>query len=289
LYRWGNPQTYRTGTVNDQKLFSQHNARWIEPGCPGEDNILVFNNGQSRPGASYSSVDELTPPVDKNGTYYLEPGFAYGPNNLIWSYTAENPTDFYAHFLSSAQRLKNGNTIICDGPSGRFFEVTPEKVTIWEYTNYYPTPYQNDVFNIQYIYPEQFPDNPDLHCEGALNWANIKTGKTIEGRLKIQNIGGFNSSLNWKIESYPNWGIWSFNPASGENLTIEDEPTVVKVTVIVPNTTDTKFDGNIKIINQNDTEDFEIIPVYLTTLRERIMKITLLDFLKNFLNKLTNQ
>jgi len=25
LYRWGNPQAYRAGTANDQKLFGQHN------------------------------------------------------------------------------------------------------------------------------------------------------------------------------------------------------------------------------------------------------------------------
>ena len=45
LYRWGNPQAYRLGTTADQKLFGQHDARWIDAGSPGASNILIFNNG----------------------------------------------------------------------------------------------------------------------------------------------------------------------------------------------------------------------------------------------------
>ena len=50
LYRWGNPESYDAGTGSDQKLFFQHDASWIKPGYPGEGNILVFNNGNNRPG-----------------------------------------------------------------------------------------------------------------------------------------------------------------------------------------------------------------------------------------------
>ena len=39
----------------------------IESGFPGEGNMLVFNNGASRPEGKYSSSDELTPPVDSTG------------------------------------------------------------------------------------------------------------------------------------------------------------------------------------------------------------------------------
>lgn len=168
LYRWGNPRAYRTGTVNDQKYYGQHDARWIRPGCPGEGNILVFNNGLGRPVDAYSSVDEIVPPVDSNGNYYLQQGFAFGPEEQIWMYTAQNPTDFYAYMISGAQRIANGNTVICDGKQGRFFEVTYEKETIWEYVNPYPTPSLNDVFTIERYasnYPGlsyliQQPDNP---------------------------------------------------------------------------------------------------------------------------------
>ena len=65
LYRWGNPQTYRVGAAADQQFFGQHDAQWIESGCPGADNILVFNNGLDRPAGKYSSVEEILPPNPK--------------------------------------------------------------------------------------------------------------------------------------------------------------------------------------------------------------------------------
>ncbi len=156
LYRWGNPRTYRAGNSSDQKFFGQHDAQWIESGCPGESNILVFNNGIKRPGFSYSSVDEIIPPVDSNGNYSFIPGTAYEPENILWTYTAKNPSDFYAQHLSGAQRLNNGNTLICNGPAGIFFEVTHEKATIWDYVNPYPDHNKNDVFKIRH-YPPDYP------------------------------------------------------------------------------------------------------------------------------------
>jgi hypothetical protein len=135
LYRWGNPEAYRTGNAGDQKFFGQHDARWIESGYPGEGNILVFNNGQGRPEGNYSTVDEIVPPVDSIGHYYLAPDSAYGPEEQTWIYMAENPADFYAQNISGAQRLPNGNTLICDGPHGTFFEVTPDTDIVWLYVN----------------------------------------------------------------------------------------------------------------------------------------------------------
>lgn len=156
LYRYGNPRTYRAGTISDRTLFAQHDAQWIPPNYPGEGNIIIFNNGQGRPEGQYSSVDELTPPVDEEGIYFLEPGSAYGPENLNWSYTAEDPFDFFAGYLSGSQRLLNGNTLICDGDHGIFFEVTPEKKTVWSYRNVLPSPLTNQVFKI-ICYSPQYP------------------------------------------------------------------------------------------------------------------------------------
>jgi hypothetical protein len=135
LYRWGNPRAYRAGTKADQKLFSQHNAHWIAHGLPGEGHLLVFNNGSGRPDGSYSSVDELALPVDSQGHYTYKPGTAYGPDKPVWSYTAPKKTDFFSFFISGAQRLPNGNTLICSGANGTFFEVTPDNEIVWKYVN----------------------------------------------------------------------------------------------------------------------------------------------------------
>jgi hypothetical protein len=130
LYRWGNPEAYRAGTKADQQLFSQHDTHWIPDGLPGAGHMLVFNNGGSR---GYSSVDEVVlPPVDSQGNYPLERGRPYGPDSPTWTYTTENRKDFMAPLMSGAQRLPNGNTLICTGFSGEVFEVTPNKELVWK-------------------------------------------------------------------------------------------------------------------------------------------------------------
>jgi Spy/CpxP family protein refolding chaperone len=135
LYRWGNPLVYRAGKKADQKLFAQHNAHWIPKGLPGAGHLLVFNNGGNRPDGSYSSVDELVLPVDEKGQYERKPGSAYGPNEAVWSYSAPKKSDFYSFFISGAQRLPNGHTLICSGANGTIFEVAPEKEVVWKYLN----------------------------------------------------------------------------------------------------------------------------------------------------------
>jgi hypothetical protein len=133
LYRWGNPQAYRNGSNVDRRLYQQHNANWIRDGLPGAGNVLVFNNGSDRPDGSYSSVDEIMLPVKEDGSYEREEYVAFGPDQPTWSYTAEDKSTFFSHFISGAHRLPNGNTLICSGAQGIVFEVTPDKKTVWQY------------------------------------------------------------------------------------------------------------------------------------------------------------
>jgi len=130
LYRWGNPAAYDSGGPADQQLFVQHDAKWIEEGLPGEDNILIFNNGQGRLDGNYSSVVEIEPPVAGDGTYTN--GLPAAPT---WIYTNAIPTNFYSSNISGAQRLPNGNTLICEGAKGYAFEVTPGGAAVWDYTH----------------------------------------------------------------------------------------------------------------------------------------------------------
>jgi hypothetical protein len=156
LYRWGNPLTYHMGSGSDQTLFNQHDAEWIKPGLPGQGDILIFNNGLERPSGDYSSIEEIVPPMASDGTYNRSVGSAFGPPGSVWDYMAENPSDFYAINLGSAQRLPNGDTLICNGPQGQFFEVTNEKEVVWEYNNQVPDPIDSHVFRI-YRYDPEYP------------------------------------------------------------------------------------------------------------------------------------
>jgi hypothetical protein len=269
LYRWGNPVVYKAGNKTDQMLFDQHDARFIENNYPGEGNILVFSNGRTRPDEKYSSVDEIKPPIDNNGSYLLEEGKPYGPEKQIWMYTAENPTDFYATHLSGAQRMIDGNTLICNGPAGHFFIVNPEKEIIWEYENQFPKPVTSDVFTVRH-YPLGNPKiGANLNCEGYLSWDSVKAGDSLHGDFKLENIGESGSNLNWEIEFSPNWGNWSFEPISGKNLTPEDGKITVQVSVVAPGNKNEEFSGSIRILNSENSSDWELIPVYLKTKRNR--------------------
>jgi hypothetical protein len=132
LYRWGNPAAYGRGSAADRQLFQQHDAQWIPDDCPGAGHVLIFNNGLDR---GYSTVVEIVPPMDDRGNYILAPGRAYGPEKPVWIYQAANPTDFYSSEISGAHRLPNGNTLICAGVRGTFFEVTPAGETVWKYVD----------------------------------------------------------------------------------------------------------------------------------------------------------
>ena len=136
LYRWGNPENYRKGSDNDQKLGGQHDVQWIKAGFPGEGNLLVYNNNvpQAKPG--YSSVLELVTPLTESG-YELNSEGKFGPKQPAWSYLATDTLSFYSPFISGAHRMSNGNTFITEGARGRFMEVSAYDEILWEYM----TPY----------------------------------------------------------------------------------------------------------------------------------------------------
>jgi len=147
LYRWGNPQNYQRGDSTHRQLFGQHDVRWIEQGKPGAGNLTVFNNyppnevsfndmGNSSK-TNYSAIYEFTTPVDNKGMYLLEKDKPFGPDKPTWIYVAPDTLSFFSSFISGAHRMENGNTFINEGARGRFFEVTPDGKTVWEYANPY--------------------------------------------------------------------------------------------------------------------------------------------------------
>lgn len=132
LYRWGNPAAYRAAGDDDQTLFAQHNVHWIPDGLPGAGNLLIFNNGRGR---NYSTIIELVPPQESPGHYTRPSGEPFGPAEPTWEYVAPEPKEFYSMFISGSQRLANGNTLICYGAKGIFFEVTSAGKEVWRFVN----------------------------------------------------------------------------------------------------------------------------------------------------------
>jgi hypothetical protein len=134
LWRWGNALSYGLGGAADQRLFYQHDPRWLPGATAGELRLLVFNNGGKRPGGEeFSAVEELVLPFDPARGFLRDEGAPFGPQAPLWSYT--DRARFFSAFISGSQRLPNGNTLICEGAKGRVFEVTPEGQVVWDFWN----------------------------------------------------------------------------------------------------------------------------------------------------------
>ena len=143
LWRWGNPRRYGAGDDDQQQLFYQHDPQWLDgsnagaaPGHEGQAiaadlRLTVFNNGGGRPGGDHSSVDELVLPFDPALGFVHEPGVPFGPAAPAWTFA--DPGNVFSPFISGAQRLPNGNTLLCEGISGRLLEVTRDGRIVWEY------------------------------------------------------------------------------------------------------------------------------------------------------------
>ena len=133
LYRWGNPQAYKAGDPVDQKLYGQHFPHWIPEGYREGGKVILFNNGFNRT-PDFSSVHTISTAINEDGSYTVPSGKRFGPEDFDWTY--QDPVDaelFYSRILSSAQRLPNGNTLICEGTKGKFFELDSEDNIVWTY------------------------------------------------------------------------------------------------------------------------------------------------------------
>ena len=115
--------------------------------------------------------------------------------------------------------------------------------------------------------PEKYPD---LECEGSFSWIDLKPGAVANGNFIVKNIGDAGSILNWTVTEYPDWGTWYFMPPNGDNLKPEDGIVIVEVEVTAPDIQETNFSGQIKIQNKENTSDYEIINVLLTTPKNKL-------------------
>jgi len=155
LYRWGNPANYGRGDEESRKLFAQHDVHWLPQGLPGAGNIMIFNNG-IEPERPYSTVVEFTPDMNADGSYNLGADGAYGPTELAWEYAPREGEEFFSWFISGAQRLSNGNTLVDHGAKARLREVTPEGDIVWEYAYDDGADGPHMLFRA-YRYPEDHP------------------------------------------------------------------------------------------------------------------------------------
>lgn len=133
LWRWGNPMVYKQGGVADQKLFLQHDAKWVEPGYLDAGKISVFNNGGDD-FRLYSSVHLIAPEIIDHT--YLKDSNLFKPIDFNWSWRGDVlGKTMFENKKSGAHSLPNGNFIICETSLGQVSEITKTGEHVWTYRN----------------------------------------------------------------------------------------------------------------------------------------------------------
>lgn len=125
-------------------IIGQHHLHMIPKGLPGEGDLLVFDNG-GEGGYGLPNPTSTTGVNNAHRDYSRVLQFNPVTLEITWQYTPleagsllfTDASKFYSSYISSAQRLPNGNTLITEGSDGRLIEVTPEHEIVWEYINPY--------------------------------------------------------------------------------------------------------------------------------------------------------
>ncbi len=139
------------------QIVGQHQAHMIPRGLPGEGNILLYDNGGR---AGFGAPNPSAP----TGAGYARRDYSrileFDPITLeiVWQYTPleagflgyEHASYLYSPSISGVQRLPNGNTLICEGQSGRLFEVTSDHELVWEYVAPHKESLEGDRITIIY-------------------------------------------------------------------------------------------------------------------------------------------
>ena len=103
---------------------------------------------------------------------------------------------------------------------------------------------------------------PDLDCTGDLEWSDIEPGETVTGSFTVENIGDPGSELDWEIESYPDWGIWTLDPDGWTGL-LPVAPVLVDVEVVLPDEIEDDLMGEVLIVNLENSSDYCIIDAWI--------------------------
>ena len=123
-------------------IVGPHHTHMIPKGLPGEGHVMVYDNGGW---AGYGAPNQFSKTgvkvTRRDGSRVIE----FDPTTLeiVWECDGDNHFSaggfnfnsnyFYSPLTSSAQRMPNGNTVICEGCSAIVREYTAEKELVWEF------------------------------------------------------------------------------------------------------------------------------------------------------------
>jgi hypothetical protein len=117
-----------------------------DPTVTPDGNILIFDNGSHHPIVAHTRVVEVDPRTD----------------TIVWQYLPKVVFQLYSGHIGGCERLANGNTLICEGESGRILEVTPECEVCWEWINPFEFKWKGVISAMLFRAHRYMPDSPEL-------------------------------------------------------------------------------------------------------------------------------
>lgn len=131
-------------------LNVQHDPSLLENG-----NILAFDNGLSRTPNPHAVFGSRVVEIDPKD------------NKVVWEFNGGKGViervRFLAPLTSGAQRLRNGNTLVVNGPKGHLFEVTKDGELVWDMVNPYTASSSGP-------WPVNFLFKAKRYYEDQINW-----------------------------------------------------------------------------------------------------------------------
>ncbi len=210
---WKLGPDYTSGSAKEiGQLIGQHHAHMIPQGLPGAGNILIYDNGGW---AGYGAPNPAAPSGFNNAARDYSRVLEINPISMeiVWQCRPRdlgylqpfNADHFYSCFISSAQRLPNGNTLITEGSDGRIIEITASHEIVWEYISpYWGSKLPLNIFYRAYRYPYDYVpqveppqevaiapvDNTDFRLPGAKS-KEFRRFTTVQGATEYGEVDGF--------------------------------------------------------------------------------------------------
>jgi len=116
-------------------VYGQHHVTWV-----GDDLIQVFDNGRTT-----STIKEIQ----------------VSTGEVTWKYHGSPAAQFFSDYISGVDRLWTGSVLVCEGSSGRLFEVTREGDVVWEWINPFKNHRRNGDISVTIYRAHRYPaDHP---------------------------------------------------------------------------------------------------------------------------------
>ncbi|MEI8037834.1 MAG: DUF1566 domain-containing protein [Verrucomicrobiota bacterium] len=146
-------EDWTQSTTGTKQMGGAHDIQWIPEGLTGAGHFLIFNNAEYlSEHTSQSYVFEINPYLDASGTttssYVNPPDAGYTSvaplavtdkatklisKQVVLNYSTQSNLTIFSQIGCSAQRLPNGNTLVCADTEGYIQEVTPAGDCVWDY------------------------------------------------------------------------------------------------------------------------------------------------------------